>query len=323
MAETTVTLSPNQYSFYFKTLLDSAEKELVYWDLGKRAMHPKKTGTDSYMLKYGNVAASTNTLTEGVVPTAATIDTNKYTISLNQYGQWIALTDWLDLTAIDDVFENVSERLGYCAGLSTDTVIRDMLIANATTSIQYSGSGNTTDNNIAANETLVAPDALKASRILSGADAPRFSDGCYVWIVHPLQAHDIMADTSAGGFIELNKYVQGLADKPLKGEMGKVYGARIVQTSNVASAANNGSVNVYRSMMLAKDAFVVTTLDKNHVQLITKPVDSGGIANPLNQVGSVGYKLQFGSKYVGGTFTNSNSASPDLCLQIRSAASGG
>lgn len=322
MAETTTTLSPNLHSYYFKMLLASAEKKLKLWNLGKKKVHPKGMGKDSYVLKFGNVAPSTTPLTEGTTPSAATIDTNKYTITIKQYGQYIPVSDFLVTTAIDPVLEDISKRLGYDAARTADSVIRDHLIT-AATSIQYVGSGNTTDTNISATEIFTLPEALKATRILRGTDAPMFDGDSYVWVVHPYIAVDMMADTAAGGFIELNKYVAGLADKPLNGEIGKGYGARVVESSNISSAVNAGSVNVYRTFMCAEDAFCVTTFDKNHMEMITKNAGSAGTADPLNQVATAGYKLQFGVQYTGGDFTNANGASPETVIQIRGAATGG
>lgn len=319
--ETTVTLAPNLHTYYHKGLLDTARKNLKLWALGKKKLHPKGNGLDSYMLKFGHVASSTSELTEGVVPSSASIATNKYTVTVKQYGQHILLTDKLIMTAIDPVLDDVAEELGYTAALSTDNIIRDHLIANATSNIQYASTA-VSDAMVTATMTFVAQDAIKAVRELDAQDAPSI-DGDYVWVVPSRVAQDIMADTSAGGFIELNKYVSGLADKPLNGEIGKVYQARVVKSNAMTSAANAGSVNVYRTFMLAKDAFAVTTFDKDHVDLIVKQVGSAGTADPLNQIATAGYKLQFGVKYVGGSFSNHNGASPDLCIQVRGAATGG
>jgi N4-gp56 family major capsid protein len=132
-----------------------------------------------------------------------------------------------------------------------------------------------------------------------------------------------MSDTSAGGFIELNKYVQGMADKVMKGEIGKCYGARVVESSNISAVANSGPVNVYRTFVMAKDAIAMTKFNKDAIEVIVKNAGSSGVADPLNQIATVGYKLQMGLKYLGGTFTGANEASPDLCIQIRGAATGG
>jgi hypothetical protein len=79
-------------------------------------------------------------------------------------------------------------------------------------------------------------------------------DGYYTWVVHSLIGMDMISDTAVGGVIELNKYVAGMMEKPLKGEIGKVYGAKVVETNNINY--NASTVNVYRSIMFAKEAFV-------------------------------------------------------------------
>lgn len=321
--QTTTTLTNNLHSFYFKMLLESAEGQLRLAPLAETKLHPKSTGKDSYVLKYGNVLDDTNELSEGVTPTESSIATNKYTITIKPYGSYIGYSDFAAMTTIDDISKSFAKRLGYHAARKMDSIIRDHLIANATSNKQYGGTGITTDTGVIATNTFVAQDALKGVRIFKLNDAPARADGSYIWVVNPGASMDIQADTSAGGFIELNKYVSGLADKVMKGEVGKVYGARVVESSNMTGTANVGSVNVYSSLLLADGAFVVTKFDKDAIEMINKQPGSAGAADPLNQKGTVGYKMYFGVKYVGGTFSNANAASPDLCIQIRAAITGG
>lgn len=324
MAETTSTLSNNLHSFYQKTLLEAAEKKLKLRQFADEKIHPKGMGTDYFMLKYGHIADDDDsTLTESVTPTAATIDNTKYTVSILSYGKHLPYSDLLVYTAIDPVIETFSKELGYHAAKKIDSLIRNNWTSNATTNLQYVGTGNTTDDNISSTETFTAQDVINAVALLKGQDAPELSDGGYAWVVHPYIAMDIMADTSAGGFQELNKYVAGLAEKPLKGEVGKVYGARVIETSNITSVDNASNVGVYRTFVLAKNAIVMTKFNADAVEIITKQPTEGGIANPLNLVGSVGYKMRFGLKYTGGTFSDSNGSSPDLCIQVRGTSTQG
>lgn len=322
--ETSNTLSNNLWSYFQKRLLESAEKTLHLAKFGMTRQQPKGMGSTYQILKYGNITPDTNTLTEGVVPTESSIATNKYTVTLLQYGKYISYSDFLAFTALDDVSTSLADRLGYEMGLQKDSVIRDNLIANATTSTQYVGTGNTTDNDIAATEVFTAADFIKPVRVLRSGDAPSFdSDGCYVGVIDGRIEMDIMADTSAGGFIELNKYVSGLSEKPLRGEVGKVYGCRLVTSTNTTSATNSGAVNVYRVLVLAKDAFVVVNSGELTTELINFGPGTGGTSDPLKQKGTCGYKACYGVKYLGGTFSNANGASPDLCIQLRGAATGG
>jgi N4-gp56 family major capsid protein len=323
--ETTSTLSGNLYSYYHKLMLETAEAQLKMKQLGIVKQHPQGYGTDSFVLKWGNLSSATDgtPVTEGVVPTESLIRTNKYTISLKEYIKWVRFTDLLLLTAIDPVLEDASKRFGYAAARELDTIAMTELVTNATTSTQYVGTGNSVDNDISATETFTAPDVIKAVRVLKMQDAPEFPDGMYVWVIHPGAGMDIMSDTAPGGFIELNKYVAGLAEGPLKGEIGRAYGARVIESTQVQKVANTGPVNVYRTLVLAQDAFCITGFDKELFQLIVKQLGSGGTSDPANQIATVAYKLFMGVKYVGGSFTNSNGGSPDLCIQLRGAVTGG
>jgi len=322
-AETTSTLSDNLHSYYFKLLLESAEKQLKLVPLGQKLLHPRRTGKDSYKLRYGNIADDVSELSEGVTPTASTIDTNKYTVSMKQYGKYIAVSDFLSATAIDPVLEDISSRLGYHSAKSADSIVRDVIIAGATTNIQYVGSGIAADNTVTAADVFVAQDAIKAVRVLKMQDSPARDDGNYIWVVHGGISMDIQSDTSAGSFIELNKYVAGMADKVMKGEIGRVYGARVVESNNISSVDNTSSIAVYRSLMLAKDPFIFTSFDSDFIQMKVKQLGSAGTADPLDQIATCGYKMQFGCTYVGGSFSNHEGASPELAIQIRGAVTGG
>ena len=322
--QSTTTLSNNLHSYYFKLLLEEAEKKLVIVQLGKKKLHPRKTGKDSYMLKYGHIAEDLSTLAEGVVPTASSLSTTKKTISLLPYGKYIPITDELIWTAIDDVMEDHTKELAYDAAKTADSVVRNVLIANATANIQYVSSNIVADAGVTANDVFIVQDSIKAVRVLSGQDAPRREDGYYTWVVNNLISMDIQSDTSAGGFIELNKYVAGGPDKILKGEIGKAPGGvKVVESNNISSVANATPVNVYRTLMLAKDPFAFTSLDSDFVNMIIKPLGSGGSSDPLNQIATAGYKMMFGCTYVGGSFSGHEGAGADLCVQIRGACTGG
>lgn len=316
MAETTSTLSPNLHTFYQKVLLTSAQSNLKLRQFADEKVQPKGTGLDYYMLRYGNLASNVAPLTEAVTPTASTIDTNKYTVSILEYGEYIPISTLLEMAAIDPVIESISDRMGYQAARTIDTIISNTLIANATNNAYYINA-RAADVNVVAGDTFTAADAVKGVALLKGQDAPLLSDGSYAWVMHPYNSMDIQADTSAGGFIELNKYVDGLAGKVLAGEVGKVYGARVVESSNIVRLANAGTIGVYRTFLLAQKAFAMTKFNQDAVEIITKQAGSAGTSDPLNQISTVGYKMRFGLKYLGGSFTNANNASPDLCIQIR------
>ena len=317
----TIILSPNLHTFYSKVFLETAEKNLVVWQCGDARVHPQGTGKVSKYLRYGNVNPTLTPLSEGVTPAENSLATNQYQIEIKQYGDFIIVTDFLQMTSISPEIKKHSERLGYAAAKSMDSQIIAHLEATATNSLYYTNNANTIDDDVQATETFSARSVLAGVGCLRGQDAKPFADGMFKWVVHPHAAIDIMSDTAAGGFIDLNKYTSDNTSKILKGEVGKVYGARLIESSNM-TAPTAALTDVYRSFLMAEDAFVMTKFNKDAMSLIIKPNGSAGSADPLDQRASVAYKLQFGVLYTGGDFVDANGASPDTCIQIRGAATG-
>lgn len=115
----------------------------------------------------------------------------------------------------------------------------------------------------------------------------------------------------------VNMWIQEGDGKALRdGYMGKILRCRIYVTSNAyenADAGVGGTTDVYTAILLGKEAFGVAGMagldprfvdnagpekmggmtgeSVKPVDIIVKAVDSGGAENPLNQRGSVGWKV--------------------------------
>ena len=64
-----------------------------------------------------------------------TLNVTKLEATVKQYGGYVALSDLLELTAIDNNIVEASQLLGNQAGKTLDTVSREVL--NAGTNVQY------------------------------------------------------------------------------------------------------------------------------------------------------------------------------------------
>lgn len=94
---------------------------------------------------------------------------------------------------------------------------------------------------------------------LRANDAPQFEGG-YVCVMHPHVYHDLMVEVGTGGFVDVAKYAE--PGKIFKGEIGMLYGTRIVVSSNVQFYANasdgagsTGNVDVYPTYIFGQNAF--------------------------------------------------------------------
>ena len=108
---------------------------------------------------------------------------------------------------------------------------------------------------------MTAATIAQATNLLKANDAPTFEMGAYIAIMHPHVMHDLQIESGTGTFIDLNKYTMDNAVKPLRGEIGMLYGTRIVVSSNVQFYADGGATttDVYPTYVVGRNAYGVVT----------------------------------------------------------------
>ena len=164
------------------------------------------------------------------------------TATVKQYGDYITISDVLKMTAIDDNLVQAQKLLANQAGLTLDTITRDIL--NAGTNVQY-GEGNVDSRaNLvggdadAGNNNYLTVRALKmAARTLKKQNAPLIN-GTYVGIIHPDVAFDLTDDPE---WKYPHQYVD--TENIYSGEIGKIANIRFVETTEAKKILNAGSVH--------------------------------------------------------------------------------
>ena len=137
--------------------------------------------------------------------------------------------------------------------------------------------------------------------------------GNYMGIIHPACQYDLLSDTQTGSWLDVNKFVEGSQAKLLRGEFGQLYGIRLAVSDKMTAAANMSAVSVKKSYVIGEEAFGVVELNSDSMNMIIKDHKSGGVANPLEQFATVGYKIHgFAAKYL--------DASSKRVVQIRSSS---
>jgi N4-gp56 family major capsid protein len=122
---------------------------------------------------------------------------------------------------------------------------------------------------------------------LKGVNAPKI-DGCYVAIIHPHVAYDLMSDDE---WMEVQKYAT--PENMLKGELGKLGGVRFVESTEAKVFAGEGcpsGLAVYSTLFIGSNAYGVTEITGGGLETIIKQKGSAGTADPLNQRSSIGWK---------------------------------
>ena len=280
-------LSPEMKTFYDKNLIRLAEPELVHDQFGQKRPIPGGNGKTIEFRKFNALPAvpSDRVLTEGITPNGQFYGVTAITATVVQYGGYITLTDMLNLTAYDNNMQEVMKLLASQAGQVSDKITRDILAAGTNVSYADHGNdGNDERTDLGADDVLTIEDIKKAVRWLRRNNAETIQ-GDYVAIVHPDVAYDLMNDSE---WVDANHYAG--SSKIFEGEIGKMYGVRFVENTQ-AKIWKPSTLPIYGTLVLAANAFGVTSINGGGIETIVKQLGSGGTADPLNQRATAGWKL--------------------------------
>ena len=100
--QTTGDLSDEMKTYYETRLIDLAEPRLVHDQFGDKYPIPQNGGKVIEFRKYSPLAKALEPLTEGVTPDGNSLNVTAVTAEVKQYGDYIQLSDLLQLTAIDN-----------------------------------------------------------------------------------------------------------------------------------------------------------------------------------------------------------------------------
>ncbi len=250
-------LSPEMKTYYADRLVDSAEPNLIHDQFGDKYPIPKNGGKTIEFRKYSPLDKALATLTEGVTPNGNKLNVSTITATVDQYGDYIEISDVLDLTAIDRNLEQATKLLGSQAGRTLDTVTREVITAG--TNVMYAPklSGGTETEvlhryDLDQTALLTVDLVFRAAAKLREMNAVPIDD-YFVGIVHPNVACDLMTSEK---WMDVHKYAT--PDNIYKGEIGQIGGVRFVQSTEAkifgTSVANsvNAATSSATSFVLAQ-----------------------------------------------------------------------
>ena len=293
-------LSPEMKTYYEKDLLENAKPNLVYNQFGQKKPIPANNGKSVEWRKFTKLAKATTPLTEGVTPSGNILDVTIVTGNVDQYGDYIAMSDVLELTSIDNVVLQTNKILADQASETLDTITRDVIMAG--TNVLYADkvtSGTVTAITSRADLTAdckLTPDVIwQARRALQTQNIKPIDGKYYVCIIHPDVAYDLQRNAE---WIDAHKYDQ--PENLYNGEIGQIGGVRFVLSSEAkifkdSTTTPSSGLAVYGCLMLGENAYGVTGIDGGGLEFILKQKGSAGTADPLNQRSSVGWKSIHGA----------------------------
>ncbi|MDY4191314.1 MAG: N4-gp56 family major capsid protein, partial [Oscillospiraceae bacterium] len=266
-------ISSEQKVFYERALMKRLVPNLVYTKYGQRRSAPKNEGDTVNFRRFNALEAATTALTEGVTPSGSDLSVTALTATVKQYGDFVEISDKLDMVGIDPVLSESAGVLGEQAALTIDTVVRDEVTSG--TSVLYAG-GKANRDALTAADVVTSADIRKAVRMLKRNNAKPMDGGFYIGIIHPDVAYDMMSDSM---WQDISKYSGGT--QIMKGEIGKIHGVRFIESTNNKQVENTGKVTVHLSMIIGQVAYgVVDVAGKSKPEMIVKAAGSSGTADP-------------------------------------------
>lgn len=258
-----------------------------------------------------NIPVSTTPLVEGVTPSGSKLANQDYTITLQQYGDYVTITDVIMDTHTDPILAQATDILGEQAALTVETLRFNVLKAG--TNVFYA-------NSVANRAAVVAPPSLADQRRITTslnrqnakkitsvvASTPDFNtksvEAAYMAVCHSDLETDIRNMT---GFKPVADY--GPHTSPFEGEIGSVEQVRYIASTVLAPWADAGgakgvmrsttgtNADVYPILYFARDAFGIVALKgrTSMTPMVVNPKPAPG--DPLAQRGTVGWKLWTGT----------------------------
>lgn len=284
-------------TYYDKQLLEDAKPNLVHNQFGQKRPIPRNGGKTIEWRKFSALPIPSAPLTEGVTPDGNNLNPEAIYAEVVQYGAFIAQSDVLELTSIDNTILEATKILGNQAGLTIDTLIRDQL-ASCKNVLRPNDIKTRAELTL---DSKISVDLIyQAVRNLKRQNAPKIGDS-YVAIIHPDVAYDLMR---CDEWIDAHKYAT--PENLYNGEIGKIAGVRFVESTQAKiktgedpENANNNCPNgcaVYFTFVLGEDAYGIVDIEGGGLEHIIKQKGSGGTSDPLNQRSTIGWKTMMTAK---------------------------
>jgi N4-gp56 family major capsid protein len=314
---TLATVAPAVSTFYDRNLLENARALLAHEKWGQVRTLPEGSGTIIKFRRPNVLAVATVPLQEGVTPTGSAFTYTSLTATPLQYGDYVTFSDRVNLQNQDAVLTDISNEQGYQAGLTVDTLRRDVLVGG--TSVFYANGSARTDVN-----TIIATDDLeKVIRYLKQNNAMKITKmitagrgistepilPCFIGLIHPNVAYTVRGFTK---WIEVQKYASQTT--VMEGEIGSYMDIRFIETTQAkewsgGGAAGGSSVeetggvaDVYGTLILGANAYGIVPVSGMALRFIVKQLGSAGAADALEQRGSAGWKMMTTTKILNDLF---------------------
>ena len=294
---TTSQVPPEVRTYFDRLLLTLARPYFVYDLFAQKRTIPLNSGDQMIFRRYSTLSAATVPITDGTTPPGSALAVTDFATQIKWYGNFVVITDQVQFTVQDRVLNEATRVLSLQLGLTLDTLIRNMMVATASSIACTNGQNGGTPTEITTEDIKVA---VKALRLGNARLMTKPIQGENRFATSPVRSSywgfmdvTIQPDLEAcSDFLSAANYPNPM--DALEAEWGSTNNVRWLLSTN---GYNNGaSTPVWNSIILGQEAYGVVKLGSKEAEFIVKPLGSAGTSDPLNQRGSVGYKYPFATR---------------------------
>lgn len=283
MANNTTTLSAELATYYVRTFLLNSNNKFVF-DIGaqKRTI-PAGNGTTIKFSRYQPLVPKITPLTEGESGSSTDLSCVNVNATVAEYGDYAKVTKLLSSSSIDLDAKAKIELFRDQMLATLDTLIRNELVASASTQVSASA--------------LAASDISKAVATLETKKAFKFADGYFLGIIGPKGKQALMNDSK---WLAPHQYKDTV--DIYKGEIGSFLGVRFLESSTI----DDGATENINTFILGREAIGTVDLEKdkpklyiNGTQLVSgkkATFENGDKSDPLGRFCTIGWAGAFAAK---------------------------
>jgi N4-gp56 family major capsid protein len=314
-------ITPRTAAYVVKDLLKRAMPYMVIEKFGQMYPIPQNNTKTAKFRRYFLVGATGSAgagvqgqpffiplaltpLVEGVTPAGSRLTFQDYTANLNQYGDFVMITDVIEDTHEDPILSEATQVMSEQAAVTIETVRWNIIKAG--TNVYYANGGARNAVNTAitlamqrqVTTALNRQNAKFITSVLKSTPDYRTEpvEAAYIGLIHPDCETDVR---SMSGFISTKQYG---TTTPYENEIGAVERVRYLTSTVFSPFADAGgakglmrsttgtSADVYPVLFIARDAYGIVPLrgKDSLTPMVVNPKPAAG--DPLGQRGTVGWK---------------------------------
>jgi len=290
---------------YDRLLLMRARPYLIHTLFAQRRNINRKSGNTIKFRRYSALSVATTPLGEGSPPSGSQLSKTDLTATASQYGDFVEVSDVVDLLVEDAVITEAVELLGQQFGETVDAIVRDTLSSVASATNASGGTNGNTPTEITKSDidgvvkTMMGNDAKFISEIIDGKSEAAFGTAPIAPAYFALADADISDDISdVANFVSVEEY--GMKQPVLEAEWGASGRVRFLLSS--AGKATSESPTQYHVFIVGQNAYGMTEIEGGTAKVIVKAFGSGGTSDPLDQKSSIGWKTFLVSRVLNDNF---------------------